>query len=299
MARYAAGVDIGASSIKTGLFNERWELTHRCAVIDSHTLESGDELVRRIQASIETGLQDLGGTLTDLAGIGIGSPGPMDINRGIILETPNIPILTQFPLKERMIQASQVPVWLDNDGNVFALGEAHLGAGRGYPYVLAVTLGTGFGWGIVLNGQIHHGATGTAAEYGPTPWQEDGRTWEDDVSIRGIMGTFHALGGQGETPQDVSRLADKGDEAAVKAWERYGMVLGLALTHAVNLLDPHVIVVGGAIVGAWDHFTPAMLATLHRYLWAPPREALKVLPSQLGDEAALYGAVSQVAFQED
>ncbi len=299
MAKYAAGVDIGATSINTGLFNEGWELAHRCAVIDSRALDSGDELVARIQENIATGLKELGGSLTDLAGIGIGSPGPLDVNRGIVLETPNIPILTQFPLKERMAQTSQVPVWLDNDGNVFALGEAHLGAGRGFPYVLAVTLGTGFGWGIVLNGQIYHGATGTAAEYGPTPWQENGQTWEDDVSIRGIMGTFHALGGNGETPQEVSRLADKGDEAAIKAWERYGLVLGLALTHAVNLLDPHVIVVGGAIVGAWDHFTPTMLATLQRHLWAPAREALNVLPSQLGDEAALYGAASQVVFPED
>ncbi|GAF74745.1 unnamed protein product [marine sediment metagenome] len=294
MTRYAAGVDIGGTSIKTGLFNASLELVHRCATVDTTSQSSGDELVEGVLASIEAGLSELSGKLSDLAGIGIGSPGPLDLDEGIILESPNIPMLNNFALRDSMSRAAGVPTWLDNDANVFVLGEAHQGAGKGYAYVLGVTLGTGFGWGIVFNGRVYHGATGTAAEYGPTVWREEGHTWEDDVSIQGLMRVYRDRGGSAGSPEEVSRLAGDGDETARAAWQEYGRVLGLSLSHGVNLIDPHVVVVGGAMAGAWDHFSPSMLQTLRRNIFSLPREKLKVMPSKLGGLAALYGAASQV-----
>ncbi len=313
MARFAAGIDIGGTSIKAGLFDTSLELVHRCATVDTTSLQSGDVLVERVLASIDTGISELGGKLagpsgpdilsgtgpfgelrTGLAGIGIGSPGPLDIHRGVVIESPNTPILNNFTLRDSMIRAAGVPVWLDNDANVFVLGEAHRGAGKGYPYVLGVTLGTGFGWGIVINGSVFHGASGTAAEYGPSVWREEGHTWEDDISIRGLLRVYRDCGGAADSPEEVSRLAVEGDATALAAWREYGRVLGIALSHGVNLLDPHVVVVGGAMAGAWEHFSPAMLETLHRHIFTLPRENLKVMPSKLGGLAALYGAASQV-----
>lgn len=303
MARFAVGVDIGGTSIKAGLFDARLELVHHCATVDTTSLPSGDVLVERVLASIDAGISELGGKLagpsgrdsrTGLAGIGIGSPGPLDIHRGIVIESPNTPILNGYSLKNSMSRKAGVPVWLDNDANVFVLGEAHRGAGKGYPYVLGVTLGTGFGWGIVLNGRVYHGATGTAAEYGLSVWREEGHSWEDDVSIRGLLRVYRDYGGAADSPEEVSRLAVEGDATALAAWREYGRVLGIALSHGVNLLDPHVVVVGGAMAGAWEHFSPVMLETLHRHIFTLPRENLKVVPSQLGGLAALYGAASQV-----
>ncbi len=299
MARFAAGVDIGGTSIKAGLFDARLELVHRCATVDTTALSSGDELVERVLARIEAGFAELGEKLSDLAGIGIGSPGPLDLHQGIVIESPNTPFLNGYSLKDDMSRVAGVPAWLDNDANLFVLGEAHQGAGKGYAYVLGVTLGTGFGWGIVFNGRVYHGATGTAAEYGPTVWREEGHTWEDDVSIRGLMRVYRDQGGAAGSPEEVSRLAGEGDETARAAWEEYGRVLGISLSHGVNLLDPHVVVVGGAMVGAWDHFSPVMLQTLRRHIFSLPRENLKVMPSKLGELAALYGAASQVPLADE
>ncbi|MFB0516130.1 MAG: ROK family protein [Candidatus Neomarinimicrobiota bacterium] len=299
MTRYAAGVDIGGTSIKTGLFDDHLELVQRCAAVPTSSLTSGDALVEQVLASIEAGMSELGDGPDSLAGIGIGSPGPLDIQRGTVIETPNMPILNGFALKPRMSVAAGVPVWLDNDANVFVLGEAHRGAGRGYPYVLGVTLGTGFGWGIVLNGKVFHGATGTAAEYGLSVWREEDHSWEEDVSIRGLLRTYRSLGGRADSPEEVSRLADEGDATALAAWREYGRVLGLSLSHGVNLLDPHIIVVGGAMAGAWEYFSPAMLESLQRHIFTLPRENLKVVPSQLGNLAALYGAASQVPLTDE
>ncbi|UCD38331.1 MAG: ROK family protein [Fidelibacterota bacterium] len=298
MSRFAAGVDIGGTSVKTGLFDEQLELVHNCTAVGTSSIRSADDMITRLLAAIETGLGEIGSNLGELAGVGIGSPGPLDIPGGKVVEAPNTPFLNGYPLTEAFSKAAGVPVWLDNDANVFVLGEALRGAGKGYDYVLGVTLGTGFGWGIVLDGSVYHGATGTAAEYGLSVWREEGHSWEDDVSIRGLMRVFHEKGGTAESPEEVNDLAAGGDEVALAAWREYGRVLGLSLSHGVNLIDPHVVVVGGAMAGAWDHFSPAMLETLRANIFTLPRERLKVVPSELGGLAALYGAASQVSFEE-
>ena len=294
MSRYIVGVDIGGTFTGTALFDEALNLIHGCEVVKTTAMRSGDELIEHILGSVDAGLAQQNATRSDVAGMGIGAPGPLDLERGTVLDTPNVPILTQFPLKERMGQASGLPVLLDNDANVFTLGEAKQGAARGYPYVLGVTLGTGFGWGIVLNGGVYHGATGTAAEYGLSPWREEGRTWEDDISVQGLLSFYRGQGGRAESPQEVAKLAGKGDATALDAWHAYGQVLGLALCHGVNLIDPHIVVVGGAMARAWDYFSPTMLETLRRHIFDLPRERLKVVPSQLGELAALYGAACQI-----
>lgn len=298
MNKIAVGIDIGGTSIKIGLFDRNLELIQRCETIASNDLASGDALVEQCVASITAGLKELQTEIDRVAGIGIGSPGPLDYKTGIILNTPNIRILQDYPLGEGMQQASGCPVWVDNDANVYVLGEARRGAGRGYPIVLGVTLGTGFGWGIVFDGKVYHGATGTAAEYGLSVWREEGYSWEEEISIRGLMRKFQHLGGNADDPAEVHQLASEGDKIALAAWSEYGRMLGLALSHGVNLLDPHVVVVGGAMAGAWVYFSHAMIEALHRNIFELPRTTMKVLPSELGGLAALYGAASQVEFEE-
>ncbi|MEE9465825.1 MAG: ROK family protein [Candidatus Neomarinimicrobiota bacterium] len=295
MSKLAAGIDIGGSTITGGLFDRNLKLVHHCQQVDSRGLQNGNDLVAATLAGIDEALAEHGKARADLAGIGIGCPGPLDIKRGVVLETPNLTQLNGYALRDRFSEESGVPVWLDNDANVFTLGEARAGAGQGAPYVVGITLGTGLGWGIVLNEKTYHGATGTAAEYGLSAWGP-GRSWEDHISIRGLLNTFRELGGTAETPREVSELADRGDLHALRAWREYGAVLGLAISHAVNMLDPHVVVLGGAMAQAWDYFAPAMLESLHSNIFTLPREQLKVLPSQLGKDAALVGAASQVTF---
>jgi glucokinase len=298
MEALAVGIDIGGTSVKIGLFDRSLELVHRCETLTSGELASGDELVDQSVKSITAGVAEIKGGMENVAGIGIGSPGPLDFKTGVVLNTPNIRILEKYPLRNRMNEVSGCPTWLDNDANVYVLGEARRGAGRDYPIVLGVTLGTGFGWGIVFDGRVYHGATGTAAEYGLSVWREEGHSWEEEVSIRGLMRKFHELGGKAESPEEVHQLAGDGDKVALAAWLEYGRMLGLALSHGVNLLDPHVVVVGGAMAGAWEHFSQSMVEALHRNIFELPRTTMKVVPSELGGLAALYGAASQVEFEE-
>jgi glucokinase len=298
MEALAVGIDIGGTSVKIGLFNRDLELVHRCDTIASCELASGDELVEQSVESIGAGAAKMNGGIENIAGIGIGSPGPLDFKTGVVLNTPNIQILMKYPLRDRMKEVSGCPAWLDNDANVYVLGEARRGAGRGYPIVLGVTLGTGFGWGIVFDGRVYHGATGTAAEYGLAVWREEGHSWEEEISIRGLMRKFRELGGKADSPEEVHQLAEDGDSVALAAWSEYGRMLGLALSHGVNLIDPHVVVVGGAMAGAWEHFSQSMMEALHRNIFELPRATMKVAPSELGGLAALYGAASQVEFEE-
>lgn len=295
MSKLVVGMDIGGTSIQCGLFDHALKLVDHCPAVDSGSIPNGDELIKATLAGIDETLAEHGKSRADLAGIGIGCPGPLDLMRGVVLETPNLSQLNGYALRDRFREESGLPVWLDNDANVFTLGEARAGAGRGAPYVVGLTLGTGLGLGIVFDGKTYHGATGTAAEYGLAVW-DSGRTWEDNISVRGLLRTFSELGGDAGTPKEVSELADQGDERARSAWREYGTVLGLAISHVVNLLDPHVVVLGGSMVQAWDHFAPAMLDSLHANIFALPREHLKVVQSQLGEEAALIGAASQVTF---
>ena len=145
MPRYIVGVDIGGTFTETALFDEALELVHRCEVVKTTAMRSGEELIGHILGSLDAGLAEQDAARSAVLGIGMGAPGPLDIEQGLVMETPNLPVLTHFPLKKQMSQASGVPVLLDNDANIFTLGEAMKGAAQGYPYVLGVTLGTGFG----------------------------------------------------------------------------------------------------------------------------------------------------------
>lgn len=294
MTKIIAGIDIGGTSVKLGLFSPEMKLIEHCVDVNTGDYATGESLVNAMLQSIYAGLGTIGRTKENLVGIGIGCPGPLDIAAGVILETPNIRYINGYSLRDEMSKFARLPVVLDNDANVFTLGEAIAGAAAGQPYVVGVTLGTGFGWGIVFNGQLFHGATGTAAEYGLARITLDGMTWEDKVSARGLMASFTERGGQADSPKEVSRLAAQGDERALEAWDEYGALMGYAISHAVNMLDPHQVVIGGTMALAWDYFAPAMLKTLHASIFTLPRETLKVTPALLGDEGALYGAASLV-----
>ncbi len=293
MSSVIAGVDIGGTSIKSAIFNDELEQIHLCDVLPTQDFAHPQEIVGAIVAAIRDGCNQVAPNTT-LRGIGIGSAGPLDLDNGIVLDTPNIPVLHHFPLRQAISDAAGVQTILDNDANVFTLGEAMAGAGKGEPIVVGVTLGTGLGWGLVINGEIFHGAHGTATEYGHSIWQNDGHTWEDDVSVRGILSSFRKSGGQAETPQDISRFAGEGNPDAIAAWSEYGKVLGYAVSHIVNMIDPHVIVIGGSMANAWDYFAPTMMSALHNHIFAPARAKLQVKRSAMGGTAPLYGAASLI-----
>jgi len=223
-------------------------------------------------------------------GIGIGSPGPLDLENGTILNAPNLPSLWDYPLKERVRQRYSIPVLVDNDGNCFVLGEAVFSLKNEKSIVAGLTLGTGVGCGIVMDGHVYHGATGTAAEIWKTPFR--GKTIDEILSGRGLQSLYEKRTAIEVDVKKISQSADSGDPSASEAWQEYGVCLGEILALLTNLLDPDAIVVGGSLSHAWNHFHETMTATFRLNVNTAPLNHVEILPSQLGDAGGYMGAAA-------
>ncbi len=284
------GVDFGGTKIKFGIVTATGKIIGQPLTVATHPEREATAIVRTMIEGIEKNASDAGYRVNQLCGIGIGSPGPLDLNNGVILNPPNLPTLHNFPLKQRLEDHFQLPVEINNDGNCFVLGEAYFGAAQNERYVCGVTLGTGFGCGIVLDRKIYAGATGTAAEVWCSPYLD--RTFEEYGSARQVTRIFERLSATTLSAKDIYALAQQGHEPALATFAEYGRHLGCMLAIMVNLLDPDTMVVGGSVSHAWPFFHAQLIEHLHRNINAAPRKHLKCVPATLGDDAGLLGAAA-------
>ena len=231
------------------------------------------------------------GVVTRFQGIGIGMPGPADYARGIISKTPNLS-LRNLNIKKPLQKAFHVPVTCENDANCFALAEAVLGAGKGKSTVVGITLGSGFGSGIIINKKIFHGK-GNAGEFGHTTLCFHGPRCrcgnigciEEYCSARGVLRL--AKGMKAHTPLEVHNLAEKGNKQARAVFLKYGFYLGTGLVNIIHSLDPDSIVIGGGISGAYKYFQSSMKETVQKKcILTPPR----ISRSLFGKQAGVIGA---------
>ena len=223
--------------------------------------------------------------------IGIGSPGPMDYKKGVIANPVNMPF-RNVPLRRILQKKFSLPVFLDNDANCFALGEAIFGSGKKYQNVVGITLGTGVGGGVIIDKKIYHGR-GNAAELGHMTIKFDGLKArshnhgdiEEYVSARGVRRIFG-----GSDPHSIYKLALQGNKKAIKTFKEMGYCLGIGLANIIYAFDPDIIVVGGKISNSWKFFSKAMYNTVKkRYFTAP----CKIVKSNLKN-AGILGAASLV-----
>lgn len=292
MKRLAAGVDLGGTKIRAGIVDSDGNVRGEAVTTPTGAGEPPAVIVGNILRAIDAATESAGVSRGDLVGVGIGSPGPLDLDAGVVLEPRNLPTLHHFPLRRELAAAADLPVELNNDANVFVLGEACGGAGRGHSIVFGVTLGTGFGAGLVLDRRVFSGATGTAAEvwcfrYG------DGII-EDYVSGRGLKRIYTEITGDFLRPREIAAAAAGGNPAACEAFRQFGNHLGIALSYIVNVLDPGVVVVGGSVARDWAYFRDGLEETLRPNINSLPRERLRVLPAALGDLAPVVGAAGLV-----
>jgi glucokinase len=248
----------------------------------------------------------------DVAAVAIGVPGLVDSDRGVVHELVNIAGFRNIPLKKRVERKTGLTVFVEKDVNLMALGELHYGAGRGARNMVCVTLGTGVGGGIVIDGKLYRGSSLSAGEMGHVPLNERGprcncggigclesyignkpiarsairriKRGERTIISRLVGGDLAKV-----TPEVLSRAAAMGDELAVSIWEQVAARLGSVLAGAVNLLNPDVIVIGGGVSKAGRFlFTPLRRAIRERALSVPGRMA-KVVRAKLGQDAGLVG----------
>lgn len=283
------GIDLGGTKVNMGLVKDYQVqgATRRFLISDCR---DADDLVAKIKSTSEELLKAADLSWDDLEFIGIGSPGPLNYKTGVVLKTPNLKIVVDYPLGPRLQAVSGVPVLINNDANCFTLGEQKAGVACGQEYVLGVTLGTGFGLGFVYQGHIFNGATGTAFEFALTPYRDG--VYEDYISGRGLAKIYTSLTGEKVAPEEVTKRAKAGEKAALDAWEDFGGHLAQALIALVMVLDPDIIVIGGSMVAGWDFFYPNLTKQLFSHIHEGPRGHLRVARSELGELAAIIGAAS-------
>jgi len=233
-------------------------------------------------------------------------PGAVDSDKAVVVQAPNLPSLINFELKAELEKRLGWPVFLENDANAAAVGEMWLGAARGCHDVVSVTLGTGVGGGVILNGKLWRGSHGSAGEIGHTtvdPFSglkcKCGNTGclELFASATAIVRMARELGMTAPTAEEVYEAGRNGDAQALSVFKRFGMYLGIGLANLINFIDPQVIVITGGAVNGWDLFADEMYRQVGERAFRATAQQVKIARSECGDNAGLLGAV-KIALQD-
>ena len=310
------GVDLGGTNIHAGIVNINNKVLCRSFV--STRVEEGPDLV--IQRLI-TAIRELKKKCPpgSIKGIGIGAAGIIDMEGGAVITSPNFPGWQNVPLRDIISREFDIPVMLDNDANAAAFGEYWAGAGQGSTSMIGLTLGTGVGGGIILDGHLWHGFEGMAGEIGHMTIVPDGLKCpcgnngclESYVSATAIVNRTKSRITKHQqsnilrlanvealtelTSEKIYQAAIAGDELAKDVFIETGVYLGLAIGTLINILDPELFVICGGASNAWDLFYHSMMEEINKRTLIKPSGTVKVVPAALGDDAGLIGASVLIA----
>lgn len=304
---YKFGVDVGGTTVKIGLFSGDGKLEEKYEIATDKS-DQGAHIIEHIAAKLDEIIAEKSYGILDCMGVGIGLPGPVD--RGMILGCVNLG-WGIFSIVEEFSKAfHNVPVYAGNDANIAALGEYVAGAGKGMKNMIMVTLGTGVGGGIIIDGRILEGANGGAGEIGHipvNPQEQDtcgcGKKGclEQYASATGIVRIAEKLRKEngntalpaGCTAKQVFDYAKEGDELAMQAVEELGRYLGLALASCACVLNPEGIVIGGGVSRVGKILLDVTEKNFQTYVFKPCRN-VKFSLAELGNDAGIYGAAAMV-----
>ncbi|MCM1044350.1 MAG: ROK family glucokinase [Candidatus Gastranaerophilales bacterium] len=310
MKQYAFGVDIGGTTVKMGLFDkdgillDKWE-------IPTVTDNAGAAILPDVTASIEKRLKEKEITKDDVAGVGVGAPGAIDREGRLVRGAVNIG-WGSLHLAKTMSEYLGLPVKVANDANVAALGEMWQGGGKGYSNLVAVTLGTGVGGGIIVDGQILAGTTGAGGEIGHIHI-EDNEKEACNCGNRGCLEQYASATGiarlirrrlerdDKESVLRQSRISPKtlfvalreGDPVAKEIAEQFGEYLGKGLAIVASVVNPEIFVIGGGVSKAGEILLEYIEPAFQKYAFEPCRGAKFALAS-LGNDAGIYGAAGLI-----
>ncbi len=304
-------MDVGGTKVAAGLVNANGEIgsQSRVPMVSNISAQEGLSYVLRAIAQV------LPNGEAQVSGIGICAPGPLDPTTGVILNPPNIPCWRNFPLAEAVQKVYRVPVCVDNDANAAALAEARWGAGRGYPSVFYVTIGTGIGTGIIFDGRIFHGRTGAAGEGGHVSIDHRGprcgcgkpgciEVMASGTAIAKRARQKIAAGGKssmlamaGEdldavTGEIIGRAFAAGDPLATEILTESAEMVALWLGNMIDLLDPHVIVIGGGAAALLRPFFDHMRDRISQLTVNPRAGEVPIVPSRYGADSGIAGGAA-------
>jgi len=269
------GVDLGGTNVRVGLVQNS-KVSH----IQSNRIDaSGSQ--QEVLGEIETLLDKI--FSPEVSGIGIGVPSVVDIERGIVYDTLNIPSWNEVPLKSILERRFHVPVFINNDANCFVLGESHFGKARGYRNAAGMVVGTGLGTGLILNGQLYSGNHCGAGEFGVVPYR-------DGILENYASGQFFQRI-YGVTGEALAKRASRGDGEAGRIFDEFGLVLGDAIQLVMYAVDPDIIVLGGSVSRDFQYFESSLRKSLDKFLYQRAALALKIEVSDI-EHVAILGAAA-------
>lgn len=291
-ANFVIGIDLGGTKVAAAAFAMDGARLGKVAKLPTMArMRRAVTLmnIRRVvkQAKIEAGVEGAPNV------VGMGSSGPLDLKNQIICDEDSLPNLAGFDMGAFCRREIGAPLALENDAACFTLGEAVRGAGLGHDSVLGVTLGTGFGCGIVIQGKVYSGATNNAGEVaycrvGPLTYDEVG----SGERVKELYKSSLGGGTHAPTAREIGDLAEGGDRDAIGAWQAYGKGVGTAIGAVCSVLDPSVVVIGGSVAKRLDLFGSPLAASARQVLLGAAAERFEVRPSALGDAAGVTGAAA-------
>ena len=289
--KYIVAIDIGGTTFNSGIFSESLNQISISKKDKIRYYDGKEEVVDAILNQVNDLLNSNNIKKNDVIGLGIASPGPLDSKKGIILDTPNLEIFQNYNISNDFTKKLKIDTFIENDANLFALGEWY-SQYRKNNVIMGITLGTGLGFGLVINGQLFTGGHGMALEYGLSPFE-----WgmcEENVSIRFIRKRAKEIYGKEISPVIIEKYFKNNDEKAIKIYSEYGRNLGIVLSHVINMLDPQVITIGGGLSKAFDCFKDPMFSELKKYSPSFSINNIIISPSKPREASTLLGASMMV-----
>lgn len=298
------GLDIGGTKLAAGVVDATGR-TRSFAVAPTHREEGVRPVLDRLFALAFRAVDESGADWSGITAVGIGCGGPLDADRGVLLCPLHLPGWRDVPVTAWAEAEFGRPAVLENDGTAGAAGEHSFGAGAGLRHMVYLTLSTGVGGGLVIDGRLHRGAAGNGGELGHLTIDRAGRQCrgcgrrgclEAYVSGTSIAERAAEAGFPDATAAEVQAAAAAGDPVATKVWDETTDALTCGLVSIVNLLEPELVVLGGGVTRAGDHLIAPVRAGVKAAAMTPAARAVDIVPAALGDRVGVVGAAA-VAFE--
>jgi glucokinase len=314
--KYVIGIDIGGTNIMAVIVTVDGKVIgHSHFPTEGH--KGPDYVIKNMAAKVKELVRHEGLTMKDIWRVGVGSPGPLDSKKGIIMGAVNLPGWKYVKLKAELEKQLGVGVGVDNDANCAAYGEKWMGAARGAHNVVGITLGTGVGGGIIIDGKLVRGANYNAAEIGHTSLNPDGRQCK--CGAKGCLEQYASASAIAESAReairkgassimtefvkgDLSKITSQtvydaliqDDKTAIAVWDEFIKYLGAGVANQINGLNPDVVVIAGGVINSGERLFKPLKEAVRKQTFAITFSAAKIVPAKLGELAGAIGAAGVV-----
>jgi len=300
MKKYIIGIDVGGTNVKMGLIDNTGKVIARDTFETKKYSKNKNKLINALVISTNALLDDNAIARKNVLGVGVGMPGLIDPQQGIVKILTNMPGWKNVQLKKILEDKLSLRVMIDNDVNLITLGEWKYGAGKGYSDLVCLTMGTGVGGGLILNNSIYRGAGFAAGEVGHIPLNEKGPACAcgGEACFERYVGNQYILQkviklfkNKNLRLEDVFDLANKGNVRAIEFWNDIGRHTGHALVGIINLLNPRLIIIGGGVSKSYAYIIKVIKKEVNKRAMRLQSGMVKITRAKLDTDATLFGAL--------